>query len=108
MRKMIVSLGIKKGENNDNSGLLINRLQDSLLMIIVDTSEKYFSDVESKTDTRKVCISSVKLPSTLFLCLLLTTYNRLHHAQKQHLMLKSYIPGIYSLIGLKRHYYTFF
>ena len=34
-------------------------------------------------------------------------YNRVHSAQKQLLVLKSYLPGIYSFIGPKRHYYNF-
>ena len=46
MRKMIVNLGSKKDENNGNSYPQLPRPQNSLLMIIVDTSEKYLSNVE--------------------------------------------------------------
>ena len=35
-------------------------------------------------------------------------YNGFNRDQKKRLMLKSYIPGIYSLMGPKRYYNTFF
>ena len=37
MRKMIIDIGSKKGENNDTYSPQITRLQNSLLMIIADT-----------------------------------------------------------------------
>ena len=60
MSKMIVNLGSKNFYNNDNWYPQLSRLQNSLLMSIVDTPEKGLSNVEGKYDTRKVCTSSVK------------------------------------------------
>ena len=57
--KMIVNLGSKKFENNNNSTCQINHLQNLLLMSIVDTPEKDVSNIDRELDKRKVCISSI-------------------------------------------------
>ena len=41
-KKMVVYLVSDKGDNNDNSFIQLSRLQNSLLMIIVPTTESYF------------------------------------------------------------------
>ena len=48
MSKIIVSLGINKDKNNDNSYPQLTLLQNYLLMGIVDTPEKDLSNVEGK------------------------------------------------------------
>ena len=48
---MIVNLVSKKGDNNDNSSPQVTCQHNSLLMIIVDTTEKYLSNVEAKYHT---------------------------------------------------------
>ena len=58
-------------------------------MSIVDTHEKYVSNVDSKLNNRKVCTSSIKSSSTLFTCSIHAMYNRVHRAQNKHLMLNS-------------------
>ena len=55
----------------------------------------------------KVRTYSVNSSLTLFSCSIRAIYNRVKSDQKQHLVLKSYIPGINSLIGPKRHYDNF-
>ena len=54
MRKIIVNLGSKKGKNNDISSCQIACLNNSLLMSIFDTPEKDLSDVDRKSNIRKV------------------------------------------------------
>ena len=54
MEKMIVNLGIWEGENNNSSSPQLSRIQNSLIMSIFDTPEKYLYNVEGKYDTRKV------------------------------------------------------
>ena len=76
-------------------------------MSIVDNPENDLSNVDDKSYMRKVRTSSVKSSSTRFLCSIHAIYNRVNSAQKQRLVLKSYIPGNNSLIGTKRHYYIF-
>ena len=60
MSKIVVNLVSKKCENNNNSTCQINRLQNFLLMSIVDTPERDLSNVDSKSDMIKVRTSSVK------------------------------------------------
>ena len=91
---MIVNLGSKKSDNNENYYPQLSHVQNSLRMIIVGTPEKYLYHVEGKSDTRKVRISSLKSSSILFSCSVCAIYNRVCCAQKQFLMLKSHIPGI--------------
>ena len=81
--KMIVSLGSNKCENNNNSIFLISHLYNVLLMSIVATHEKDESNVDRKSDMRKVCTSSVKSSSTLFYCSLSEMYNRVNHYLKK-------------------------
>ena len=69
-------------------------------MSIVDNHKTF----ECKSDLCKICTSSVNSSSTLFLCSICAMYNRLNRAQKQRLMLNSYISGMYLWIGPKRHY----
>ena len=80
--KIIVNLGSNKSKNNDNPSFQLTRLQNSLLMSIFDTPEKYLSNVEVEYDTRKVRTSSLNSSSTLFLFLIYTMYNRFNCAQK--------------------------
>ena len=62
------------------------------------------SNLIGKLDERKVRISSTKSSSTLFSCSLHAMYNRLHCAQNNHLMLKSFIPAINKSNFPKKHY----
>ena len=73
------------------------------MMSIFDTLEYYLSNIDRKSDMRKVRTSSVKSSSILFSCLICTMYNIVHCVQIQHLMLNSYIPGINIPICPKRH-----
>ena len=82
MSKMIVNLGSKKCENNENSLPHLTLLQNLLLMRIVDTPEKGFLNVVSKFDMRKVRKYSVNSSSTLFSCSMPAMYNRVNGAQK--------------------------
>ena len=70
---------------------------------MVDTPEKYVSNVNRKVDKRKTRTSLIKPSSTLFSCSIRTMYNRVHRLQNQCLMLKSYIPGINTSISPKKH-----
>ena len=94
MSRMIFNLGSKKFEHNNNSTCQLNHIQNSLLMSIVDTPEKYLTNVDSKSDIRKVRTHSVNSSSTLFSCSISAIYNRVHSSQNKCLMLNSYIPGI--------------
>ena len=76
MRKMIVNLVIKKGDNNENSSPQLSRLHNSLLMIIVETNEKYLSHGEWKADTRKLHKYYVNLSSILFSCSVCAMYSQ--------------------------------
>ena len=60
MRKNIVNLGSNTCEENNNSTLQLNHLQNSLLMNIVDTPENDVSNFYRKLDNRKVRIYSIK------------------------------------------------
>ena len=108
MRKIIVNLGSKRGKNNYNSSPQITRPHILLLMSIFDTPEKDLSNVDSKYDMRKVRTSSVKLSSTLFYCSMHAMYNIFDCAQKQRLVLKSYIPGINTSVFPRIHYNILF
>ena len=59
MSAMVFNLGSKKGESKDNFSPQITRLQNSLLVVIVDTLGKDISNVYSKSDMRKIHTSSV-------------------------------------------------
>ena len=48
MRKNIDNLGSKKCENNNNSTYQLRQLKNSLLISIVDTTENYLPNVDSK------------------------------------------------------------
>ena len=58
--------------------MLTRPLQNSLLMSIVDTPEKYLSKVDRKADMKKVRTSSVKSSSTLSSCSIRAMYNRVN------------------------------
>ena len=94
MIKNIFNLGSKKFENNINSTFQLSHLQNSLLVSIVGTPEKYLSNVDRKSYMIKVRKSSLNSSSTLFSCPISSIYSRVNCAQKQRLMLKLYIPGI--------------
>ena len=64
--KMIVKLGINKGNNIENYSPQIYCLHNSLLMSIFVTLEKDLYHVEGKSATRKVRTSPVNSSSTLF------------------------------------------
>ena len=61
-----IYLGNNKGDNNDNSSPQTSRVQNSLLISIVDTPEKDLSKVEGKSDRSKVRTCLVKSSPTLF------------------------------------------
>ena len=77
-------------------------------MSIIDTPEKYLSNVDRKSDLREVRTSSVKSSSTSFSGSIREMYNRVNLAQKQRLMLSLHIPGINTSIFPKRHYDNLF
>ena len=87
--KLIVNFCSNKGENKYNSSPQLTRLHNSLLMIIFDNPEKYLSNVEKKSDMKKVCKSSIKSSSTLFSCSINEKYNIVDHVQKKRLVLNS-------------------
>ena len=66
--KMDVNLGSKKCENNDTSICQLTRRHNSLLVSIVNTTDKYLSNIDRKLDRKKVRTSSVKSSSKLFSC----------------------------------------
>ena len=103
MSKLIVDLVSNKGCNKENSSIQLSNIQNLLLIIIVNIPEKDLSNVEGKSDTRKLHTSSITSYST-FLCSVRAMYNRVHHNQKQCLVLKSYIPRIDSWMGSKIKY----
>ena len=77
-------------------------------MSIVDTLEKDLSNVDRKSDIRKVHTSSVKSSSTLSSCSIRVIYNIVSRSEKQRLVLKSYLTGINTSIFPKRHYDNIF
>ena len=58
--KMVVNLGSKKCENNNNSTCQLNNIQKFLLMSIVDTPEDCASNFDGKLDKRELPTSSIK------------------------------------------------
>ena len=68
MRIMVVNLGGKKVDDYKKSSTKLSCPQNSLLMIIVDTTEKGLYNVEGKSDTSKVRTYSLKSISTIFAC----------------------------------------
>ena len=91
MRKMIVNLGNNKFEDNNNSTCQLIRLQNLLLISTVDTHEKGLSNVDRKSDMRKVRISSVNSSSKLFYFSIGAMYTKLNHAKRM-----SHVEFIYS------------
>ena len=73
-------------------------------MSIVDAPEKHLSNVDRKSEMIKVRTSSVNSSSILFSYSICDIYNRVDCAQKQHIVLNSYLPGINTSIFPKRHY----
>ena len=63
IRKMIVNLGSKKGDKNDDTSPKIMDQHNDLLLDIVETPERDVSHGEGNSHTRKVGTSSVKLSS---------------------------------------------
>ena len=104
MRIIVVSLVSKKWKNNNNSTCQLNRLQNSILMSIVDIHETDLSDIDWKSGTRKVRTSSVKSSSILFSCSIHAMYIRVKFTKKKHFMLNSYLPGIIKSNFPKIHY----
>ena len=82
MIKIIVNLGNDKCENNNNSTCQLRSLQNSVLIVIVDTTEKYLLNVYQKPDTTKLSISSIKSSSTLFSCSICAMHNIVHFSKK--------------------------
>ena len=103
MIKIIVKLGSNKVENYDSCPPQLSHIQNALLMSIVDNHKNF----EGKYDRSKVRTSSVNSSSTIFSWSIHAMYDRLNRDNKQHLMFKSYITGMNSLIVPKRHYYIF-
>ena len=79
---MIVNLVSKKGEINDNSSPQLTCIHNSLLMIIVDTPDCFKSNIDRKSDMRKVRKSSVNSSSTLFSRSIHSMYNRFNSDRK--------------------------
>ena len=65
-----------------------------IIVSIVDTTEKYLSNVDRKLDKKITRTSSINSSSTLFYCSIFAIYNRVHLDKKELLVLNSYIPGI--------------
>ena len=82
MSKIIVILGSKKCNNNNNSIFQLKHLQNLLLMSIIETSEKDVSNVDRKLYKRKLPTSSINSPSTLFYFSIRAMYNIVHRAKK--------------------------
>ena len=72
-------------------------------MSIVDTPEKYLSNVSRKSYMMKVPTYSVKSSLKLFSCSIHAIYLRSNRAKKQCLMLKPHPPGINTSNFPKRH-----
>ena len=94
MVKIIVNLSNTKWKNNNNSTGHLDHIQKSWLMSIVDTPEKYVSNVDRKVDKRKMRTSLINSSWTLFYCSIRVMYNRVHRSQNKCLMLNSFIPAI--------------
>ena len=105
---MIFNLSSKKRKNKYNSSPQLTYLQNSLIMSIVDTPKKDLSNVDDESYIRKVHTYSVKSSSKIFSFSIHAMYNRVNCYQNKCLVLKSYIPGINSLIGTKRPYAFYF
>ena len=103
MIKIIVNLVSTKCKNNNNSTCQLSCLHNLLFMSIVDTPEKDLSDFDRESDMRKLHKSSVKSSLPLFSCSIRAIYNRISRTQKQHIMLKSYLHGINTLIFPNRY-----
>ena len=88
MIKMIIKISRKKGNRNYFSSTEITHINNTLLIRVFETPEKYLSHGEEKSVTRKVSTYSVKSYSTVFSCSLHAMHNRVYHAQKQGIMLK--------------------
>ena len=54
IRKIIVNLGSKKCQNNNNTSCQLNHLYNALLMSIFDTPEKDLTNVDTKSNMRKL------------------------------------------------------
>ena len=72
-------------------------------MSIVGTPENYLSNIDSKSDMRKLCTYSMEPSSILFNGSIRKMQNIFHCDQKKCLMLESYIPVINTSIFLKKH-----
>ena len=88
MSKIIVNLGSKICEKNDTFTCQLTCLHNWLLMSIFETPEKDLSNVDSKSDMRKLRTSSVKLSSTLLFCSIRAISDSVNRAQRRRLMLK--------------------
>ena len=108
MRKNIDNLGSKKCENNNNSTYQLRQLKNSLLISIVDTTENYLPNVDSKIRHGKSTYIFIKSSSTLFSCSIFAMYNRVNRAKKQRLVLNLYLPWINTSIFPQRHYENIF
>ena len=104
MVKIIVNSSNNKFEKNKKSTGHLNQFHKLLLMIIVDTPVKDVPNVDSKLDKRKIPTSLINSSSKLFSCSIRAMYNRVHRAQNQRLVLKSFIPEINKSIFPKKNY----
>ena len=82
MRKIVVNLGSDKGEKNDNFSTQLTHIHNSLLMSISNSPKNYLSNVDRKSDMRKVRTYEVKSLSTLFSCSIRAMYNMVNRDQK--------------------------
>ena len=83
--KAIVNLVSNKCQNKNNPTCQLSCLQNSLLMRIFDTPQKYLPNVDWKSYIRKVRTYSVSSSSTLFSCSIRAIYNRVNRSQQQRL-----------------------
>ena len=81
MSKMIVRLVSKKFIKNFNSTCKLRHLKSFSMMSIVETPEKDISNVDWKSDMRKVYAYSFKLSSTIFSFSRCAMYNRVNRSK---------------------------
>ena len=77
-------------------------------MSICGIPEKGLPESGRNTLKIKALKYSMNSSSLLFSCSICAMYNRVHHAQRKHLMLKQFIPGLDSSVGANICYNNYF
>ena len=85
----LLLISVVRGAKKNNSQAISIRFKN-ILMGIVDTAEKDVSNVHRKTDKRKICTLLLNSSSTIISCTIREMYNRVHCAQNERLVLKSF------------------